>query len=262
MDLVNLFDIKIVLMEPLYEANVGYVARVMKNFGLRDLRIVKPQVQLGRKSRIFAAHAKDIIDGAQILESLGDAVKNSNIVIGTTARPGKSTRNVLRSATSPTTVVEKVVSSRGKVAIIFGRDTTGLSNEELDLCDVVLTIPTSREYPTMNLSHAATVIFYELFKAYSMSDGPREAFSDKKSLNKLMGFFDEMTARSKLPAHKRTLAKRAFHNIVFRSFMTRRETSLLMGVFRKNLRLTDKYFRRLPVEKPSKSLYNDIRALC
>jgi tRNA/rRNA methyltransferase len=161
--------------------------------------------------------------------------QESSLPIGTTARPGKSSRNVLRSTIDPTAVARRAISNKGKVAIVLGRDTTGLSNKELSLCDLTLTIPTNPEYPTMNVSHAAAVIFYELFKVCRKKNS-KERIPDKKAMNRLMGFFNELVARSELPTHRRKLANRAFRNIISRSFITQRETSLLMGVFRKNLR--------------------------
>ncbi len=228
--------VKVVLVEPLYETNVGHIARVMKNFGLDDLCIINPRIELGRESRIFAAHAKDVLDNVKISRSLSKAIADADITIGTTARPGKSSRNVLRSTIDPTTVARRAISNKGKVAIVLGRDTTGLSNKELSLCDLTLTIPTNPEYPTMNVSHAAAVIFYELFKVCRKKRNSKERIPDKKVMNRLMGFFNELAARSELPTHRRKLANRAFRNIISRSFITQRETSLLMGVFRKNLR--------------------------
>lgn len=238
-------DLKVILVEPLYEANIGYVARVMKNFGVKDLCIVNPQTNVGKESSIFAAHAKDVIGSVNISQSLEEAIEDTDITIGTTARPGKSSRNVLRSTSDPTTIANRVISSGGKVAVVLGRDTTGLSNEELSLCDLVLTIPTDPGYPTMNLSHAATVILYELFKAYRKRKDARKVGPDRKALKRLTGLFRELTTYSRLPAHKSKLASRAFHNVIFRSCITRRETFLLTGVLRKNLRLIEQYSRTI-----------------
>jgi tRNA/rRNA methyltransferase len=236
-------DLKVVLVEPLYEANIGYVARVMKNFGVKDLYIVNPRTDVGREASMFAAHARDVIESVNVSQSLEEAIEDTDIVIGTTARPGKSGRNVLRSTSDPAIIADRVISSGGNVAVVLGRDTTGLSNEELRLCDLVLTIPTDAGYPTMNLSHAATVILYELFKAYRKRKGARKMGSDREALKRLMGLFKELMTYSRLPTHKSKLASRAFRNIIFRSCITRRETSLLIGVFRKNLRLIEQYSR-------------------
>jgi len=250
-----LLGLIVVLVEPLYEANVGYVARAMKNFGIKDLLVVNPMVDLGNESRIFASHAKDVIDNAKITTSLEDAIRDMDLVIGTTAQHGKSSRNVLRSTSDPATFAERTILSRRKTAIVFGRDTTGLSNEELRLCDLVLTIPTNPEYPTLNISHAATIVFYELFKVQRTKKNLRRTGSDREALDRLIRLFNGLTTHSDLPVYKQKLAKRAFHNVAYRSFMTQRETSLLMGVFRKNLRLIDHYWKRRQLTKESASLY-------
>jgi TrmH family RNA methyltransferase len=199
---------------------------------------------LGKESKIFAAHGKDVIEEAKVLRSLQEAIADVDFVIGSTAQPGKSSRNVLRSTSDMAIIANRVASSREKVAIVLGRDTTGLSNEELNLCDVVLTIPTDPGYPTMNISHATTVILYELFKAQQKAKRTRRIGPDRKALNRLTRLFKELTTSAHLSTHKSKLANRAFHNIISRSCITRRETSLLMGVFRKNLRLIGQHSRR------------------
>jgi tRNA/rRNA methyltransferase len=232
-----LLDVRVVLVEPLYEANVGYVARTMKNFGVKDLRVVNPVYKLGEVSRMFAAHATDVIDKAVIQGSLEEALSDIDISVGTTARLGESDRNVLRSTCDLETAAERILSSNSRAAIVLGRDTTGLSNQELRLCDLIVSIPTSREYSTLNVSHAAAVIFYELFKANQKKRRLRRICPDKQMTHRLMVLFDELAECSATASHRRTLASRAFHNLLSRSLITRRETSLLIGVFRKNLRL-------------------------
>ena len=232
-----LLDVRVVLVEPLYEANVGYVARTMKNFGVKDLRVVNPVYKLGEVSRMFAAHATDVIDNAVVQGSLGEALSDIDISVGTTARLGESNRNVLRSTCDLETAAERIVSSNSKAAFVLGRDTTGLSNEELRLCDLIVTIPASREYSTLNVSHAAAVIFYELFKANQKKRCSRRVCPDRQMTKRLMDLFNGLAECSAMSSHRRTLASRAFHNLLSRSLITRRETSLLIGVFRRNLRL-------------------------
>ena len=232
-----LLDVRVVLVEPLYEANVGYVARTMKNFGIKDLRVVNPVNKLGEVSRMFAAHATDVIDNAVVQGSLGEALSDIDISVGTTARLGESDRNVLRSTCDLETAAERILSSNSRAAIVLGRDTTGLSNQELRLCDLIVSIPTSREYSTLNVSHAAAVIFYELFKANQKKRRLTRVCSDRQMTNRLMVLFNELAECSATASHRRTLASRAFHNLLSRSLITRRETSLLIGVFRKTLGL-------------------------
>jgi len=234
--LTGLLDLRVILVEPSYGVNIGYLARVMKNFGIRDMCIVNPLIDLGKESMIFAAHAKDVVQKAKVLGSLREAIADADITIATTARPGKSGRNVLRSTSDPAVIADRVISSGAKVAVVLGRDTTGLSNEELDLCDLVVTIPTNPDYPTMNVSHAATVVLYELFKTSQKRKDAKKMGPERQALNRLMRLFTSLAAFSNIPTHKRKLANRAFRNIIFRSCITRRETFLLTGVFRKTLR--------------------------
>jgi tRNA/rRNA methyltransferase len=101
---------------------------------------------------------------------------------------------------------------------------------------LIVTIPAGREYSTLNVSHAAAVIFYELFKA-DQKRCSRRVCPDRQMTKRLMDLFNGLAECSAMSSHRRTLASRAFHNLLSRSLITRRETSLLIGVFRRNLRL-------------------------
>ncbi|MEM3606546.1 MAG: TrmJ/YjtD family RNA methyltransferase [Candidatus Bathyarchaeia archaeon] len=153
-------EFRVVLVEPEYEANIGYIARVMKNFGLNELYLVKPRVNLGSKALIFSAHAQDIVNKAVIVNSIQEAIKGVDIVVGTTAKPAKSERNILRLVVKPEEAAMKINTLNSKVALLFGRESSGLTNEELSLCDLVLFIPDSEEYPTLNVSNKSAIVFY------------------------------------------------------------------------------------------------------
>ncbi|MGC9103660.1 MAG: RNA methyltransferase [Candidatus Methanodesulfokora sp.] len=150
----------VILVEPESSLNVGLVARAMKNFGLRDLRIVAPMFESFEKAYIAAMMASDVLREAKIFSTLEEAIKGIDVVVGTTAKP--SIRVITRRAVSLREFISeiRVDTSYG---FVFGRESTGLTNEELEMCDVVLNIPSSEEYPTLNLSNAASIVFYELF---------------------------------------------------------------------------------------------------
>jgi len=141
----------VVVVEPLYPANVGYIARAMRNFGLSRLRVVNPKLALTGASK-YAMHASGIIRGAKTFDNLEEAVKEVDIVVGTTAKPSRSLRNVVRKAISARQFAQRCGSCQATVALIFGREDNGLSNEELRRCDLIVTIPADSKHPTLNLA--------------------------------------------------------------------------------------------------------------
>ena len=108
--------------------------------------------------------------GLQILESASigsnsrrSAAKNVDVVVGTSSVAAKSSSNVSRVAITPKQLAERIVSAKGTVAIVFGRESSGLTNQELEACDFIVTIPASQDYNVLNVATAASIIFYEIF---------------------------------------------------------------------------------------------------
>jgi TrmH family RNA methyltransferase len=124
----------------------------------------------------------------------------------------------------------------GQVALVFGREDVGLTNEEVTLCDLVFTIPASKEYPSMNLSHAIAVTLYELFNKYG-SEEPPEPTEAKPATREdreiVYGFFDEVVDDLDLKDYRKPIAKQVFRNLLGRAYMTGREVTTLTGVVRK-----------------------------
>lgn len=232
-------EIRVVLVEPEHGINVGYVARAMKNFGLKELYIVKPKANL-KEALIFSARGKDIIEKAKVVGSIQEAMEGAEMSVATTAKPARSTRNVLRFVIDPERFARELRSINGKVALIFGRESRGLSNDELNLCDAILSIPASESYPTLNVSHAAAIIFYELNRGGPIGGGKYEL--RREHITRLMEVFREILLRINLPKHRSTLAQRAFRNVVSRGAVAAREATLLLGVFRKILRRLEQSF--------------------
>lgn len=223
-------DYRVVLVEPSFEESIGFVARAMGNFGLRNLRLVSPVARIGKTARTRAGHAQSIIDNLRVFSSLTEALTGSDVSVGTTAQRARSLYRVLRRPSSPRKFASTVKSVHGTVALVFGREGTGLRNEELDMCDMVLTIPASDKYSTLNISHAAVILFYELYAAKRPST--RELLADQKVKLTLLRFLDNAASSAGLSSRERGLAVRAFRNIMGRSAIRAREASSLTGVFR------------------------------
>jgi len=222
---------RVVLVEPEKEGNIGSIARAMRNFGLTDLRLVSPKTVVGDEAYRYARRGRGILDHAKIVKALPDALRGVDRIVGTTAIIGTSTRNVLRTAIDPAQLASRLADTAGSAALLFGRESSGLSNCELQQCNMIVTIPASEDYNVLNVATAASIIFYELFKVRSKS--PLSLEPTRQSVERLRSIFASLADAADLPAHRKRLADRAFRNILAKSFVSKREVSLIMGVLRR-----------------------------
>ncbi len=231
--MISMPKIYVILVEPIYPGNIGFIARVMKNFGFKNLIVINPKVNLSSKEcRIFASHASDILENAIILNSLNECCSKMDFLVGTTSKIGGD-YNILRIPVSPRDLAYLLSEVDGDVGIIFGRETYGLSNEELELCDVIVTIPASAEYPVLNVSHAAAIILYELFLILNRPffKGFREASRIEKNI--LINCFNELVNLIDYPVFRKEIAKVIFKHVIGRAFISGREAYTLIGIFKK-----------------------------
>ncbi len=219
---------RIVLVEPLYEINIGFACRIMKNFGFKNLCLVRPRTPITEVSRMFAAKARDVLESAIVVDSLEEALKGFDLKVGTTGKLASS-RNVLRSVVPPWHLHE-LMSYEGRVALIFGREDIGLTNEELSMCDVLVNIPTSEEYPVMNVTHAMAVILYELSKVYIR---PKAKLANAKLREVALKYFAEILTLIDFPKEKRPKAQLAFKRILGKSFTSQKEMQIMLAFLHK-----------------------------
>jgi tRNA/rRNA methyltransferase len=224
-------SLAVVLVEPESPGNVGFTARVMDNFGVRDLRIVGPDPREDYQAQIFSVHAQDILDSAGIFETLESAIEDTNTAWAATARSGGN-RSVTR-ALVPLQELPNPTLLDGRVALVFGRESSGLTNEEIALCDLCFTIRTSEEYQSMNLSHAIAVVLHHLFSTYA-PETPREhskaRAATRAERNQVLVFLDEVIDHLDIKDFRKPIAKQVFHNLLGRAYMTGREVSTLTGI--------------------------------
>lgn len=153
--------LKIVLVRPLYEENVGLAARAAANFGCKELALVRPECDWkSGKARSRAMHGKQVLLKAKVFDSIREVVKGCSFVVATSA---KQRRN--RKAMDLEEIAGRFGRSLAKIALVFGPEPSGLSAAEIDECDFVARIPASGRYATLNLSHAVCVMLYCLFAA-------------------------------------------------------------------------------------------------
>ncbi|GHD47777.1 tRNA (cytidine32/uridine32-2'-O)-methyltransferase [Marinobacter persicus] len=157
-------QIRIVLVETSHSGNIGAVARAMKNMGLANLWLVNPASFPDEASYARSSGASDVLDKAQVVGTLDEALADCLLVMGTSARGRKVPWPVM----SPPDAAVKAseYSTRGQVALVFGRENNGLSNEELQRCHYHIHIPSNPDYSSLNLSMAVQVVCYELRMHY------------------------------------------------------------------------------------------------
>ncbi|MDH2997382.1 tRNA (cytosine(32)/uridine(32)-2'-O)-methyltransferase TrmJ [Pasteurellaceae bacterium LFhippo2] len=162
---MNLLDqIQIILVETSHSGNIGSAARAMKTMGLTNLRLVSPKQAIDEQAEALSAGAKDVLDNAQIFETFEQAIADCQLVIGTSAR----LRHLQSSLIEPRKCGELAIqrAEQGKVAIVFGRERVGLTNEELLKCHYHLNVPTNPEYGSLNLAMAVQLASYEVRMAW------------------------------------------------------------------------------------------------
>src|SRR5262245_2104299 len=152
--------IVVVLHEPQDLVNIAHVVRAMKNFGLRDLRLVNPREYEAYRAEGIAHQTQDVLARVRVFSALEDALADCVHVVGFTARGRTAKRNVQRPREASAEVMG--LAEDGAVALLFGREDKGLSNEALDRCHRVVTIPSDPAYASLNLAHAVVIMLYEL----------------------------------------------------------------------------------------------------
>jgi tRNA/rRNA methyltransferase len=224
--------IYVVFVEPETPGNIGFLARTMKNFGLTNLVLINP-CKLENESYYQAMHARDVVNNLQTYESLEEFLISKEIdsAIATTGTAGGS-YNVARIAVTPEQLADSI-NYNGNLALIFGREGNGLSNKEISLCDVIVSIPTHENYPILNITHAAAIIFYEMFKrekSYPVDRLESASSSEKESL---FDYMDGIILKLGYPQHKSKNASLVFKRIIGRAFISEREAHTLKGTLRR-----------------------------
>lgn len=166
----RLQQVRIVLVETTHPGNIGAAARAMKTMGLSDLRLVQPRHFPNAEAEARASGAEDVLASAQVFATLEDAVSDCARVVGTSARTRKLAWPELDPRSCGTTLME--VAAEAPVALVFGRERTGLTNAELDRCTEVVIIPANPDYSSLNLGAAVQVLSYELRMAALASVAP------------------------------------------------------------------------------------------
>lgn len=243
--------IRIVAVSPLRQNNIGYISRLMKNFGLSDLHVVKPRCRLDGKTAIrFSKHGHDVLEGAKLSNSIKEATKGY-IKIGTTAIWHKSERSKLN-VYELSEALDMIKKARyPKVAIVLGRDDTGLTKDELAMLDLNVFIPTHSTYSTLNISHALAIILYNLrSESGTIPRGIYAGKDQKRLLDVQLSMFVGRSGRIK----KKVDVINTFGRVISRSNPTSAELKTISALFqidngKKEVQNPKKKKRRIPPKR-------------
>lgn len=223
-------DISIVLVEPQSPGNVGMVCRAMKNMGLWQLRLVNP-CQLDHPEALkFAVSAKDLLEKAEIFPDLESALADTPLSVATTRRHGKYRQEIF----SPEEIVKKIGVDGGanRCALVFGREDSGLTTQEVSLCRWQATIPTSAEYGSLNLAQSVLIFCYEILKASAIAD-PQTAreLAPGESLELMYGQMEKVLLKiGFLNPDNPTHLMMTLRRILARAELDSREVTIIRGL--------------------------------
>lgn len=228
--------IRVVLVGTQHPGNLGATARAMKTMGLRRLLLVAPDVSPDGEARALAANAGDVLESATVVASLPEALAGCRLVLGCTARNRRIALPESDPREAAALALDAVAAEEGDVALVFGRERTGLHNEDLHLCHRAVLIPSDPEYDSLNLAQAVQVLAYEVRMAVLAAAGreaaePRDLPADHDQLERFYGQLGEtLDAIDFHKGRSPDSAMRKLRRIFNRARMDEREVRLLRGV--------------------------------
>src|SRR5258707_5606287 len=240
-----LSNLRVILVRPRGSGNIGSVARAMKNVDAGELALVGKGRTRSFRAGAMAVHGREIMADAKCYQTLRDAIADSTLVVGTTCRAG-----LYRShSQTPKEVAPTVVGAleKGKVALIFGPEDHGLSNKDLEHCQLLITIPTHPDYQSLNVAQAAVIYLYELYLAAlgpvengGIQRAPAEdierLFDRMRTVLLKIGFLDSENPEHMLLAFRRILARAGLED---------KDVRIFTGLFRQIEWYTDQGWKVL-----------------
>ncbi len=211
-------QLKVVIVEPKYQVNLGYIARVSKNFGVKRLYLVHPRAKLkGSKAIMYAKHARELLEEAMIYKNFDEATKDCDIIVGTTGIWRKSKANFKRIFLLEQAIarIKRSGKKDSTVALVIGRDDIGLTPAEIEKCDMMAYIGTNESYPVPNISHALAIFLYAFTKnQFAIGEVDEKTAADRKELLYLFKTFDRLIEKKKIRDKRavRNIFKRLVYN--------------------------------------------------
>ena len=231
---MSLGKIYFILVRPQMGENIGSVARAIKNFNIKYLRIVNPRCNWpSQKALATSVGAKDILKSAKIYNSIEKAIGDLDIIFASTSRIRKVNKKIISILD-----FKKKVEKKRKIGILFGPEASGLSNDEISYANYLVKIPTNKKFSSLNLSHSAIIFCFELFQYFSnkkaiYKSGYKSSVAKKSEVNKFLSFIiNKLDKKGFLqPNHKRKSMIRNINNIFHRLNLSEQEIRILLGIF-------------------------------
>ena len=231
---MSLGKIYFILVRPQMGENIGSVARAIKNFNIKYLRIVNPRCNWpSQKALATSVGAKDILKSAKIYNSIEKAIGDLDIIFASTSRIRKVNKQIISILD-----FKKKVEKKRKIGILFGPEASGLSNDEISYANYLVKIPTNKKFSSLNLSHSAIIFCFELFQYFSnkkaiYKSSYKSSVAKKSEVNKFLSFIiNKLDKKGFLqPDHKRKSMIRNINNIFHRLNLSEQEIRILLGIF-------------------------------
>ena len=231
---MSLKNVHFILVRPQIGENIGSVARAIKNFNIKKLRIVNPRCRWpNEKALATSVGAKDILKSTKIYNTLEKSVADLNVVFATSSRIRKMNKRIIS-----INDLKKKINSKYKIGIVFGPEASGLSNNEVTCADYLIKIPTNNKFSSLNLSHSAIIICFELFKFFSKkkkiyNSSYKSSLATKSEINNFLNFIIKKLDKKGFlqPPHKRSSMIRNINNIFHRINLSDQEIRILLGIF-------------------------------
>ena len=231
---MSLSNIYFILVRPQMGENIGSVARAIKNFNIKYLRIVNPRCNWpNQKALATSVGAKDVLKSAKIYDSVDKSIGDLDIIFASTSRIRKVNKKII----SVLDLKNKIKKNK-KIGIIFGPEASGLSNDEINSADYLVKIPTNNNFSSINLSHSAIIFCFQLFQCFSnknisYNSNYKSSIAKKSQVNKFIKFIIKGLDKKGFlqPNHKRKSMLRNINNIFHRMNLSEQEIRILLGVF-------------------------------
>lgn len=250
---LDLNNICVVLVEPQGPLNIGSVCRTMANFELKELRLVAPRTDhLCDEARRMAVKAGFLLEQARVCQSLEEALADCHLSLGTTRRFGKYRDDLLHPDQAASRLLP--LSAGGRVALVFGREDKGLTTEELDLCQGLVTIPTCEAYGSMNLAQSVAICLYEVRRAWGNALGKSGGRKRLAKGTQLESMFRHMRQTlldiEYLDPQNPEHILRSFRRIFGRAGLNEREVRILQGLWSRVDWLNGEYLQPSAKDSP------------
>ena len=223
-------DIRIILINPQEEGNIGSVARAMRNFGFKELYLVGPLCEIGGVARSFSSHGITVLKKAKIVKSFDEAIKGCDYLVGTTGKKGGAKTPKRKAVTADQ--LRDALPAKGKTAVIFGNEAHGIPNELLEKTDFVVRIPTSPDYPILNLAQSVVIVLYELARK-NYEKRVREKPLTRTLRKQLDRFTEEIVEEVYEQPHQQKFIWGALQRVYGKAMLSEQEGRRIISFYRK-----------------------------